>query len=182
MTGLIKEELNIKEVEFADDLSDFMDYYLKPNFRKVGQIFAKNVGAFGKFLAGVDAKEFVEKVENSPQEIEINEEKYTVEKDYLDVRIQAKDGFDVEMDGNVFVVLDTEITEELKKEGYAREFVSKIQNLRKDNGYEVTDRIEIFYNADDELKNALKEFEEEIKKKLWLIVWKLKTLIQKNSN
>lgn len=164
LTGLIKEELNIKEVEFADDLSDFMDYYLKPNFRKVGQIFAKNVGAFGKFLAGVDAKEFVEKVENSPQEIEINGEKYTVEKDYLDVRIQAKEGFDVEMDGNVFVVLDTEITEELKKEGYAREFVSKIQNLRKDNGYEVTDRIDIFFSADDELKNALKEFEEEIKK------------------
>ena len=164
LTGLIKEELNIKEVEFADDLTDFMDYYLKPNFRKVGQIFAKNVGAFGKFLAGVDAKEFVEKVENSPQEIEINGEKYTVEKDYLDVRIQAKDGFDVEMDGNVFVVLDTEITDDLKKEGYAREFVSKIQNFRKDNGYEVTDRINIFYSADDGLQKALEEYKEEIKK------------------
>ena len=164
LTGLIKEELNIKEVEFAKDLSNFMDYYLKPNFRKVGRIFQKDVGAFGKYLQDVDAKDFVASVEKSPQEIEINGNSYTIEPDYLDVRIQAKDGFDVEMDGNVFVVLDTEITDKLKKEGYAREFVSKIQNLRKDKDFEVTDRIDIFFEADDEVVNSLKEFEEEIKK------------------
>lgn len=164
LKSLIKEELNIKDVEFAKDLSNFMNYYLKPNFRKVGRIFGKNVGAFGKYLQEVDAKDFVSKVEENPQEIEINGEKYTIDRDYLDVRIQAKEGFDVEMSGNVFVVLDTEITEDLKKEGYAREFISKIQNLRKDNGYEVTDRIEIYYEASDNLTKALKEFEEEIKK------------------
>src|SRR5699024_4430778 len=84
--------------------------------------------------------------------------------DYLDVRIQAKEGFDVEMDSNVFVVLDTDITKELKQEGYAREFISKVQNMRKDNGYEVTDRIDIFFKGDDDLKEALEVFEQTIKK------------------
>lgn len=164
LKDLIKEELNIKNVEFAKDLSEFMDYYLKPNFRNVGKIFGKNVGAFSKFLTCVDAKEFVEKVKEKNQEVEINGQTYEVSMDYLDIRIQAKDGFDVEMDGNVFVVLDTEITDELKKEGYAREFISKIQNLRKERDFELTDRIDIYFKAEDELVKALKEFEDEIKK------------------
>lgn len=164
LIGLIKEELNIKEVEFAQDLSEFMDYYLKPNFREVGRIFQSKVNDFAKFLANVDAKEFVEAVKENPQKIDLGEEKYQVTEDYLDVRIQAKEGFDVEMDSNVFVVLDTDITKELKQEGYAREFISKVQNMRKDNGYEVTDRIDIFFKGDDELKEALGVFAETIKR------------------
>lgn len=161
---LVKEELNIKEVVFAEDLSEFMDFYLKPNFREVGKVFQSKVNDFAKFLNSVDAKEFVAAVEQEAQEIQLGEDKYTISPEYLDVRIQAKEGFDVEMDSNVFVVLDTDITEELKAEGYAREFISKVQNMRKDNGYEVTDRIEIFYQADDELTKALELFEETIKK------------------
>ncbi|MDD7305534.1 MAG: isoleucine--tRNA ligase [Peptoniphilaceae bacterium] len=164
LVGLIKEELNIKEVEFADDLSEFMDYYLKPNFREIGKIFKSNINDFAKYLKGVNAKEFVDAVKQAPQEVKLGGEVYQVTEDYLDVRIQAKEGFDVEMDSNVFVVLDTEITKELKAEGYAREFISKVQNMRKDNGYEVTDRIDIFYSCDDDLKEALLNFEDQIKK------------------
>ena len=68
------------------------------------------------------------------------------------------------MDSNVFVVLDTEITKELREEGYAREFTSKVQNLRKDSGFELTDRIEIYFEADSEIKNALDNFKDAIKK------------------
>lgn len=68
------------------------------------------------------------------------------------------------MDGNVFVILDTEITKDLLDEGYAREFTSKVQNMRKDSGFEVTDRINIYYQADDELEASLEKFKEEIKK------------------
>lgn len=164
LENLIKEELNIKEIVFAEDLSDFMDFYLKPNFREVGKIFQSKVNDFAKFLNSVDAKEFVAKVNQGGEEIELGGEKYTVTPDYLDVRIQAKEGFDVEMASNVFVVLDTDITEDLKKEGYAREFISKVQNMRKDKGFEVTDRIDIFFEGDDELVAALKAFEEQIKK------------------
>ena len=164
LTGLIKEELNIKDVDFEDDLSDFMDYFLKPDFRVVGRIFQSQVNDFAKFLAQTDAKSFIEKVEEGPQEIVLGDDKYEVTKDYLDIRISAKEGFDVEMDGNVFVILDTEITEDLRDEGYAREFTSKVQNMRKDKDFEVTDRINISYQADDDLNKSLEKFAEEIKK------------------
>ena len=163
LVPLIKEELNIKEVEFAADLSEFMDYFLKPDFRVVGRIFQSKVNDFGKYLKNVDAKDFVAKTEQAPVEIDLDGEEYQVERDYLDVRISAKEGFDVEMDGNVFVVLDTDITEDLKDEGYAREFISKIQNLRKDSGFLVTDRIDIVYESDDELNKSLEKFAKEIK-------------------
>ena len=161
---LIKEELNIKEVEFADDLSEFMNFSLKPDFRVVGRIFQSKVNDFAKYLSSVNAKDFVAATEEGPVEVEIGGETYDVSRDYLDVRISAKEGFDVEIDGKVFVVLDTEITDELSEEGYAREFISKIQNLRKDSGFEVTDRIDITYQADDELKRALDKYADEIKK------------------
>ena len=161
---LIKEELNIKEVDFEDDLSDFMDYFLKPDFRVVGRIFQSKVNDFAKYLASTDAKEFIDKVNEGPVKVEIGGEEFEVTKDYLDIRITAKEGFDVEIDGNVFVILDTEITEDLKDEGYAREFISKIQNLRKDSGFEVTDRINISYEADSDLAKSLDKFGEEIKK------------------
>ena len=164
LTGLVKEELNIKDVDFEDDLSDFMDYFLKPDFRVVGRIFQSKVNDFAEFLASTDAKEFIEAVEEKPQEITLGDETYQVTKDYLDIRISAKEGFDVEMDGNVFVILDTEITEDLRDEGYAREFTSKVQNMRKDSGFEVTDRINIYYQASDELNKSLEKFKEEITK------------------
>ncbi len=164
LTGLVKEELNIKDVDFEDDLSDFMDYFLKPDFRVVGRIFQSKVNDFAKFLASTDAKKFIEAVEDKPQEITLGDETYQVTKDYLDIRISAKEGFDVEMDGNVFVILDTEITEDLRDEGYAREFTSKVQNMRKDSGFEVTDRINIYYQASDELNKSLEKFKEEITK------------------
>ena len=163
LVPLIKEELNVKEVEFAEDLSEFMEFSLKPDFKVVGPIFQAKVNEFGKYLQKINAKEFIDQVENEDVEIELSGKKYQVKKDYLDVRISAKEGFDVEIDGNVFVVLDTEITKDLKDEGYAREFISKIQNLRKDSGFLVTDRIDIIYSCDDELSKSLEKFQDEIK-------------------
>ena len=164
LLGLIKEELNVKEVDFEDDLSAFMDYFLKPDFRVVGRIFQSKVNDFAKYLANTDAKSFIDQVNEGPVKVEIGGEEFEVSKDYLDIRITAKEGFDVEIDGNVFVILDTEITEDLKDEGYAREFISKIQNLRKDSGFEVTDRINISYDADADLAKSLDKFAEDIKK------------------
>lgn len=163
LVPLIKEELNVKEVEFAEDLSEFMEFSLKPDFKVVGPIFQAKVNEFGKYLQKINAKEFIDQVENEDVEIELSGKKYQVKKEYLDVRISAKEGFDVEIDGNVFVVLDTEITKDLKDEGYAREFISKIQNLRKDSGFLVTDRIDIIYSSDDELSKSLEKFQDEIK-------------------
>ena len=141
-----------------------MNYFLKPDFRVVGRIFQSKVNDFAKYLATTNAKDFIEKVEEGPVKVELGGEEFEVSKDYLDIRISAKDGFDVEIDGNVFVILDTEITEDLRDEGYAREFISKIQNLRKDSGFEVTDRINIAFDADPDLAGSLEKFAEVIKK------------------
>ncbi|WP_282926350.1 isoleucine--tRNA ligase [Helcococcus kunzii] len=164
LSYLIKEELNVKEVVFSDDISKFMNYELKPNFKVAGSILGKKIGALAKELKSIDAKAFVEKLENGPVTMNLNGEDTEIIKDYIEIRISSKEGFDVSMDKNVFVILDTELNEDLLQEGYMREFVSKVQQMRKSNGYEVMDEIEIYFESDDELFNALSKFETEIKK------------------
>ncbi len=155
LVPLIKEELNVKNVVFAKDLSEFMNYALKPNFKVAGRILGKNIKAFGEYLNNSDPLEIISKAESGELSIELNGETIDIPKDYLDIRVSAKEGFDVVMEGNVFVILDTTLTEDLIKEGYAREFISKIQQLRKSNDFDVMDNINVSYTADDEVKAAI---------------------------
>ncbi len=161
---LIMEELNVKEVVFEKDLSQFMDYSLKPNFKVAGSILGAKIKAFGKELAQLDAKETVERLETEGKIVlNLNGQDTEIEKDYVLVTISSKEGFNVIMENNLFVILDTTLTPELINEGYAREFVSKIQQMRKNNGYEVLDNINIFYDGSDEIKSAIDEYEDFIK-------------------
>lgn len=176
LSYLIKEELNVKEVVFSDDLSEFMNYELKPNFKVAGSILGKKIGALGKELNSVNPKEFVEKLENGPVVLSLNGEDTEVLKDYVEIRISSKEGFDVSMDKNVFVILDTELNEDLIQEGYMREFVSKVQQMRKSNGYEVMDNIEISFEADEELFVALDKFKDEIMKETLAVKFERKDL------
>lgn len=159
---LIKEELNIKKVVFSNDLSDYMNFELKPNFKVAGSILGKKVGLFAKELKNVNAKELLDKVEDKSILMNIGGEDVEIKREYIDVRISSKEGFDITMDKNVYVILDTELTDELIKEGYMREFVSKVQQLRKASGFEVTDEIEIYIEAEDDLFNSLLEFKNQI--------------------
>lgn len=164
LVSIIKEELNVKEVVFSDNISEFMNFELKPNFKVVGSILGKKIGQFGQVLKNSEPRELVEKLENGPIMMNINGEEVEILKEYVDIRISSKEGFDIKMDKNLFVILDTELTPELLKEGYMREFISKVQQMRKSNGYEVMDSIEIFYEADNELSEALESFSSEIMK------------------
>ncbi|MFM1515545.1 isoleucine--tRNA ligase [Helcococcus ovis] len=164
LVSLIKEELNVKEVVFSDHIQEFMNFELKPNFKIAGAILGKYVGQFGQVLKNADARELVEKLEEGSLMMDINGEEFEIKKEYVDIRISSKEGFDIKMDKNLFVILDTELTPELLKEGYMREFISKVQQMRKSNGYEVMDSIEIFYEADDELSSVLESFGSEIMK------------------
>ncbi|MFM1580988.1 isoleucine--tRNA ligase [Helcococcus bovis] len=164
LVSLIKEELNVKEVVFSDHIQEFMNFELKPNFKIAGAILGKYVGQFGQVLKNIDARELVEKLEEASLMMDINGEEFEIKKEYVDIRISSKEGFDIKMDKNLFVILDTELTPELLKEGYMREFISKVQQMRKSNGYEVMDSIEIFYEADDELSSVLESFASEIMK------------------
>jgi len=165
MVPLIKEELNLKEVVFAKDLSEFMAFSLKPNFRKAGPILGKKIKAFGKFLSELDASDMAPRLEaGEVVPVEFDGEKLDLAEELVVVTISAKEGFTVSMENNMFVILDTKLSEELVDEGFAREMISKVQQMRKQNDYDMMDRIKIQYDGDDEIAKAVEAFEEYIKK------------------
>ena len=165
LAPLIKEELNVKEVVFADDLNTYMNFYLKPDFRAAGPVLGKKVRAFGAALSKVDPAEFqAEMEENGKVLMDLDGEQVEITPDLVDVRIEAKEGFAVAMENNVFAILDTEITPELEAEGIAREIVSKIQQMRKQNDYEMMDKIEITLDADEAVAAAADEYRDYIMK------------------
>lgn len=160
LVPLIEEELNVKDVVFADDISDYMNYSLKPNYQVAGRILGKKIQAFAKYLNTIDAKDFLEQLEEGPVMVELFGEETEILKDYVLANFSAKEGFDVVMDNNVYVILDTTLTDDLIKEGYMREFISKVQQTRKNLGLEVLDHIEIRYDADDVLHEALDHYKD----------------------
>ena len=154
MTELIKDELNIKGVDFLEDVSEYMNYEIKPDFKAAGPIFGKDVKAFASALADMTATE-VKELEVAPKAISIGGRDFEITMDLLDIRVNAKEGFAVAMEGGLFVIVDTALTDELAQEGLAREFVSKVQQLRKQKDLEMMDRIRIVYESDDEVASAV---------------------------
>ncbi len=165
LAPLVMEELNVKKVVFADELDDYMNFSLKPNFKVAGPVLGGNIKAFGGALAKEDPKAFTSSLEaEGSVTMELNGEKVQIEKDFVDVRISAKEGFSVAMENNVFAILDTTVTPELETEGLAREVVSKIQQMRKQKDYEMMDNINIYVNADADVMGAVSQYEDYIKK------------------
>ena len=163
LVPLIMEELNVKNVVFENKLDKYMNYSLKPNFKVAGPVLGKNIKAFGAYLAKADAAEVAAELEaNGKIAIELNGEEIRAEREFIDVRIDAKEGFAVAMDKNVFVILDTNLNDELVNEGYARELISKVQQLRKSGGLEMMDNIRIYISADDEIRTAAAKYNDYI--------------------
>lgn len=156
LTPLIKEELNVKEVVFESKLDQYMNYSLKPNFKVAGPMLGKNIKAFGGALAKADAVTVVAQMESEGKIVlELNGENVDITPDMVDMRISAKEGFAVAMENNIFTILDTTLNAELINEGLARELISKVQQLRKQNAFEMMDNIKIMLDADDEVKAAV---------------------------
>jgi isoleucyl-tRNA synthetase len=166
LAPLIMDELNVKNVVFCEDLSNYMNFQLKPDFKKAGPVLGKNVKDFAKALAQVDdPSEFISKLESEGKvAMELGGQSFDVTRDLIDVRINAKEGFAVSMDNNVFAILDTEITPDLETEGLAREVISKIQQMRKQKDFEMMDRINISIDADADVMAAVSRYEDYIKK------------------
>ena len=161
LTGLITEELNVGEVQYEDDLDKYMNFEIKPNFRAAGPVLGKKVKDFGKRLTEINAKELLGSINEDHIMMTLGDEEFEITEDMLDVRISSKEGFVVGMDNNVFVILDTTLTQELIDQGYVREVISKIQQLRKQADFEMMDEIKISLCADDDIKAAVegaKEF------------------------
>lgn len=163
LVPLIEEELNVKEVVFAKDLGEFMNFNLKPNFKVAGPIYGPKIKALGKALSEANPLDIIPKLESGETvTMEGDGETLEVIKDHVLINISAKEGFTVEVMNNLFVILDTTLTQELIDEGYAREFISKVQQMRKNNDYEVMDNIKLVYDANDEVSKALEVHKEYI--------------------
>lgn len=165
IVDLIKEELNVKEIVFAKNLSEYMNFSLKPNFKVVGPMFGSKIKSFGNLLLTLDPSSVVEKLENGESiTLNIEGEDFAINKDHVLITITAKEGFNVSMENNIFVILDTHLTPELINEGFAREFISKVQQMRKNSNFEMMDNIKIYYNSDEVINSAIKVHEDYIKR------------------
>ena len=163
LTSLIKEELNVKEVIYTDDLSTYMNFMVKPNFKEVGKIFGKNIKEFSDKLLEL-SNEDINKLENNETiKMSIDNTTYDITKDMVDIRISSKEGFKAMVVGNNFVILNTVITKELENEGLARETISKVQQLRKTMNFDITDRINMYIDAASEYKENIKDYLDMIK-------------------
>lgn len=152
LTDLIKEELNVKEVMYTNETSDYLTYTVKPNFKEVGKLFGKNIGEFSKFVSEF-TNEDIKNIESKT--VTYDGVTYNLNKNMLDIRVSAKEGYDVTSDGVNFVILDTTITPELKDEGILRDLIRQCQVLRKNIGLDISDRISIEFNTTEELTNNI---------------------------
>lgn len=157
LEALIKEELNVKNVNYEDKLDKYMNIEYKPNYKLVGKIFGSNMKDFASYLSNLTSEDR-DKLNNNNLTIELNGTNYDITKDMVEIRISSKEGYDVATDNNKFVILNTNLTSELLNEGLARETISKVQQLRKNSGFDIADRINIYYNANDEYTNRIEEF------------------------
>lgn len=156
---LIKEELNVKNIIFENDLTKYMNLSVKPNFKEAGKILGNKMKDFVKFLSNLSEEE----IENIQKGKTLSFEGIEITNNLIEVKISSKEGMSVAMEDKNFIILNTTLTEELIKEGIAREVVSKVQNLRKEKDFDIENRIKLYYNSNDYFDEVLQKFGEYIK-------------------
>jgi len=165
VTELIANELNVKAVKFVTDAREFTTYELKPQMRTLGPRYGKILGKIGAHLKTMDGNDVVDAFERGETvSFDIEGTEVVLNKDDVLTKPMQKEGFVAETEGEMTVVIDTNLTEELIAEGYVREVISKLQNMRKDAGFEVVDRIKVTYTASDKLAAVIEAGAEDIKK------------------
>lgn len=160
---LIKEELNVKEIIYMDDLSKYMDIEYKPNFKVCGKVFGKDMKRFTEYLSEISDEE-IKLLSQGKLVVNFNGNEYEVKEEYVDRRVNSKEGYDVASTNNLIIILNTHLTDELLGEGLARETISRIQNMRKISGFEIMDRIHVYYSSNDEYASKIENFLEFIQK------------------
>jgi isoleucyl-tRNA synthetase len=164
MAGLIKEEINVKEILTIDDKDQLVDYIVKPNFKTLGPKHGKFMKQISAILEDADANRIVANLnKGEPYYISTEGNTFKIDKDDLIITYENRDGFIMETEKDKFVVLDIRLTPELIKEGFARELVNKIQYTRKELDFEIMDNIEVHYSSDKELAEVFEEFADYIK-------------------
>ena len=160
-TEIIASELNIKNVEFKDDLSEYTSYIFKPQLKTVGPKYGKLLNGIRDYLSNVDgSKAYTELKTNGKLEFSINGDKVELGEEDLLIEASKKEGFVTAIDGQVTVVMDVELTNELIEEGYIREIVSKIQTMRKEENFDIMDKIDVYIFDNDYLVDIVNKYKE----------------------
>ena len=163
-TDIIADELNIKEVKFADDVESFISYSFKPQLRTVGPKYGKLLGGIKQALTDIDGTAAMKELRgNGVLKLDINGNDVELTEEDLLIETAQTEGYVSESDGETSVVLDTNLTPELIEEGFVREIISKIQTMRKEAGFEVMDKIKVYAHGNDKIQEVMKAHEDEIK-------------------
>ncbi len=175
LVDLVKEELNVKEVKFEDNLAEYINFIIKPNFKEVGKVLGSKMKLFQEALANLSTADKISLKNGTNIIVKLDEEDFEVTPEMVEVRVESKEGFNASYEGNNFIVLNTTLNDELINEGLARETVSKIQQIRKNNGFDIADRVNVYYEADSEYGEKIKDFIPFIKDETLALVFESKT-------
>ncbi len=160
---IIKEELNVKEIQFTDDVRAFTSYSFKPQLKTVGPKYGKLLGKIRQMLPELDGNTAMDELKaNGAIKLEIDGQEVILTEEDLLIETAQVEGYISQTEGEVTVVLDTNLTPELIEEGFVRELISKIQTMRKEAGFEVTDRINIYATGNQKIEEIFKKFEDKI--------------------
>lgn len=160
--SIIKEELNIKEIVYKDDMTEYMDYIVKPNFKVVGKVFGPKMKDFQEAVSKLDIND-VNKIKAGYFKMNFLGEEIDVTEDMILTTLKNKKGYCAASNGKTSIVLDTSLTEDLILEGLAREVVRKVQSLRKEADFVITDHINLYYHGDEMFDKMLASYDEYIK-------------------
>lgn len=160
MKSLIVEEINIKNIAYTSDKKQFIDYEVTPNYKVLGPKYGKHLSHISETLQNMDANHLIDEINaNGCYHLDVDNVEIKLTADRLDIKTLNKENFVFEEQGNVFVALDIKLDEELILEGYARELVNKIQFMRKENDFDIMDRIKIsYFSKDKEIKRTFAQF------------------------
>ena len=163
-TDIVKEELNVKEIELGAEMSEYVNFEIKPNLPVLGKQYGKLIPKIKQEIAKKDQMDLANKVKNGGVEyIDVDDTQIELNSENLLITMQGKEEYAFSGEGEIGVILETHITDELRKEGYVREVLSKVQNMRKDSGFEVLDRITLYVSGNEKLEAVIKDNEELIK-------------------
>lgn len=161
---IITDELNIKQIEFINDEKKFVNYHLKPNLRTLGKKCGKFIPQIKNYLLGQTGYEFIEQLEKGPINLNFDGENIELLMEDILIETENKLGFVAKSNKNITVILDTNLTDELIEEGFVRELISKIQTMRKEAKFEVTDRIVIYHMGNEKIAGIFLRNQDILKK------------------
>ena len=159
LISIIKEELNVKEIIFKEDMTEYLEYIVKPNFKVLGKTLGPKIKELQGMLQNATTEQ-INKIIDGGLMVSLGGDDYTITEEMVLVSLKQKDGYASTSNNKTCVVLNTELDEDLILEGLAREFVRKVQALRKEADFIITDHIKIYYNGTEKIDSMLEKYKD----------------------